>query len=124
MDLELAKIHARLDHLAKVVDQARALAAAAYERQEEAPKRLARIRASEGWRCAYAEPEPLVTVRIATKDRAELLVERALASVRRQTYSRWEAVVVGSACSDDTEERIAALGDSRIRFHNRAVDGP
>lgn len=85
---------------------------------------LARARQSEGWRLAYSEPQPLVSVRIATKDRAELLVERALASVRRQTYPNWEAVVVGSACRDDTAERLAALGDPRIRFRNRATDGP
>lgn len=84
---------------------------------------LVRLRGSELWRRAYTEPEPLVSVRIATRNRAKLLTERALASVQRQTYERWEAVIVGSACSDDTEERVAALGDSRIRFRNRPVDG-
>lgn len=95
-----------------------AMAQAEVEREE-----LARVRESDEWRRAYTEPEPLVSVRIATKDRAALLVERALASVRRQTYPGWEAVVVGSACSDNTETMIAALGDTRIRFRNRPVDG-
>ena len=85
--------------------------------------KLAGARASERWRLAYEEPEPLVSVRIATWNRAELLVERALASVRRQTYSNWEAVVVGDACTDDSEGRVAALGDPRIRFHNLPVHG-
>jgi glycosyltransferase involved in cell wall biosynthesis len=82
------------------------------------------LRASSTWQRAYSEPEPLVTVRIATWNRAELLVERALASAYRQTYTRWEAVIVGDACTDDTEERLAALGDPRIRFHNLPVHGP
>jgi glycosyltransferase involved in cell wall biosynthesis len=63
-------------------------------------------------------------VRIATYNNAKLLTERTLASVLRQTYERWEAVVVGDACDDDTEERIRALGDSRIRFRNLPVRGP
>jgi len=92
-------------------------------RAEDA-RRLAQARAGAAWRRAYEDPEPLVTVRIATKDRADLLVGRALASVRRQTYERWEAVVVGSACTDDTEMRVAALDEPRIRFLNRPGDGP
>jgi glycosyltransferase involved in cell wall biosynthesis len=107
-----------------VVGEARALAGAAYERLEDGTAKLAGARASERWRLAYSESEPLVTVRIATRNRAELLIERALASVFRQTYSNWEAVIVGSACTDDTGERIAALGDPRIRFKNLSVDGP
>lgn len=85
---------------------------------------LARIRDSEAWSRAYSEPEPLVTVRIATWNRAELLVERALPSVFAQTYPHWEVAIVGDACSDDTEERVAALGDPRIRFQNLPVNGP
>lgn len=123
-DPEIADIHARLDHLAQAVEKTHSLVEAAYGRIDDGPGKLARARASDDWRLAYEESEPLVSVRIATKDRAELLVERALASVRRQTYSNWEAVVVGSACTDDTEARVAALGDPRIRFHNRPVDGP
>jgi glycosyltransferase involved in cell wall biosynthesis len=82
-----------------------------------------RARRTPAWERAYSN-EPLVSVRIATRNRAELLVKRALASVRRQTYERWEAVIVGSACSDDTEARVAALGDPRIRFRNLPTDGP
>ncbi len=68
--------------------------------------------------------DPLVTVRIGTYQGADVLCERALASVRRQTYQHWEAVVVGDGCTDDTAERVARLGDPRIVFHNRPVNGP
>ena len=68
--------------------------------------------------------DPLVTVRIGTYQGARVLCERALASVRRQTYAHWEAVVVGDGCTDDTAERVADLADPRITFHNRPVNGP
>lgn len=62
--------------------------------------------------------EPLVTVTIATYNRAELLVERALKSALAQTHHNLEVIVVGDHCTDDTAQRIAALGDARVRFHN------
>jgi glycosyltransferase involved in cell wall biosynthesis len=66
----------------------------------------------------FAEKEPLVSVRIATYNRGRILAERTLPSVLAQTYSRFEVVVVGDCCSDDTEERIRALADPRISFIN------
>jgi glycosyltransferase involved in cell wall biosynthesis len=41
-----------------------------------------------------------------------------------QTYRNIEIVVVGDCCTDDTEQRIAALGDPRVRFINLPVRGP
>lgn len=61
---------------------------------------------------------PLVTVRIATYNRAALLCERTLPTVLAQTYPHFEVLVVGDHCTDDTEERVRAIGDSRIRFVN------
>src|SRR5581483_4092497 len=98
--------------------------ARAYERLENGPAKLAAIRAGSEYEAAWREPEPLVSVVIATYNGAEILCERALASVRAQTYRHWEAVVVGDACTDDTAERIAAIGDARIRFINLPVRGP
>jgi dTDP-4-amino-4,6-dideoxygalactose transaminase len=99
------------------------LTAVMHERAAHWPERLAEIRRTADWRRAYDEPEPPVTVRIATWNRAELLTERALASVLRQSYPNWEAIVVGDACTDDTERRIAGLGDDRITFINLPVRG-
>lgn len=62
--------------------------------------------------------EPLVSVRIATFNRGQILVERAIASVLRQTYRNFEVIVIGDFCADDTERRILALRDPRIRFYN------
>jgi hypothetical protein len=71
----------------------------------------------------YREPEPLISVLIPTYNRAELLRERSVASVLRQTYSRFEIVVVGDACTDQTGSLLRDAGDSRIRFHNLPVRG-
>ena len=67
---------------------------------------------------------PLISVCIFTYNRAELLCERTLPSVVRQTYQNWEAIIVGDGCSDDTAERIAAIGDERLKFYNRPENGP
>lgn len=67
---------------------------------------------------------PLITVTIATYNRAELLIERAVTSVLKQTYQNFEIVIVGDACTDDTAERVAAVDDKRIRFINRDRRGP
>lgn len=62
--------------------------------------------------------EPLVSVRIATYNRGRTLVERAIASVLRQTYKKFEIVVIGDYCTDETERLIQSLRDPRIRFYN------
>lgn len=80
---------------------------------------LAKARKEPGYdRTFDASREPLVTVRIGTYNRARILTERTLPSVMAQTYRNLEILVVGDACTDDTEGRIAALGDPRIRFVN------
>ena len=64
-----------------------------------------------------------MSVLTPTWNRAELLTTRTLPSLIAQTYDHWEAVVVGDACTDDTAERIGALGDRRIRFENLPTRG-
>jgi len=58
---------------------------------------------------------PRVAVIVATHNRCGVL-KLALQSLIDQSYRDWEAIVVGDACTDDTEDVVAALGDSRIRF--------
>lgn len=65
-----------------------------------------------------AEREPLVTVRITTYRRADVLLERTLPTVLSQTYERLDVLVVGDATDDDTGRRLARVGDSRVRFVN------
>jgi glycosyltransferase involved in cell wall biosynthesis len=75
-------------------------------------------RASADYQQVFEKNEPLVTVCIATRNRSRLLSERSLPSILRQTYQKLDIVVVGDCCTDDTEEKIAAIGDNRVRFVN------
>ncbi|HEX4491899.1 MAG TPA: glycosyltransferase [Acidimicrobiia bacterium] len=113
----------RVARLEREVGALRALLARTYEKVEGWPRRLDEIRSRPEYEDAFAG-SPLVSVRIGTYRGGETLCHRALASVRRQTYPNWEAVVVGDGCEDDTAEQVEALGDDRIRFFNRPVNGP
>jgi hypothetical protein len=83
-----------------------------------------RARATAEYRAVFDKSNPLVSVCVTTMDRAELLIDRALASLAAQTYRDLQVVVVGDHCTDDTAERIARLDDRRISFDNLAKRGP
>lgn len=71
------------------------------------------------WRMRNPIPErPLVTVAVATYNRAELLTKRCIPSVLDQTYANLELIVVGDGCTDGTAEAVARIGDPRLRFRN------
>jgi Glycosyl transferase family 2 len=93
------------------VRRTQALAARVYEGLGGWPALLAEARAAPDYELPYAERDPLVSIPIPTFHSADTLCERALASVRAQTHSNWEAIVVGDHCTDNTEERVAAIGD-------------
>lgn len=76
-----------------------------------------------GARDLYRDAEPLISVLMPTYNRAELLRERSVASVLRQTYSHFEIVIVGDACTDHTETLLRDAGDPRIRFSNLPARG-
>jgi glycosyltransferase involved in cell wall biosynthesis len=114
----------RFELLHEQVRNAQQMAALAYDAAHNWPATLETVRSADDYSLAYDEPEPLVTVRIATFNRPGLLCERALGSVLNQTYERWEAIVVGEAAGDETEQRVKALGDDRIRFVNLPFRGP
>jgi glycosyltransferase involved in cell wall biosynthesis len=62
--------------------------------------------------------EPLVSVLIPTYNRRELLTERSLPSVLRQTYQNLEIIIIGDHCTDDTCEKMDDFNDKRIKFYN------
>jgi glycosyltransferase involved in cell wall biosynthesis len=72
---------------------------------------------------ATDEAEPLVTVRIATYNRAALVAERAIASAVRQTYERLEILVIGDHCDEATVRAVRSVNDPRVRFINLAEHG-
>jgi hypothetical protein len=71
------------------------------------------------WKAANPVPDqPLVSVCVATYNRAQLLVERCIASVLEQTYRNLELIVVGDHCTDETAEAVSRIDDPRLRFIN------
>ena len=62
---------------------------------------------------------PAVSVIIATFNRAQML-RCAIRSVLRQTFTDFELIVSGDACTDDSEQIVAAFADERVRWMNRA----
>lgn len=59
--------------------------------------------------------EPLVSVIIPTFNRADV-VQNAIASVLRQTYSSLELIVVDDASTDNTEAVVRRISDTRVRY--------
>jgi glycosyltransferase involved in cell wall biosynthesis len=65
---------------------------------------------------AFDEPNPLVTVRIASYRRTRELVEVALPSVLAQTHENLEIIVVNDGPNPDTAAAVAAMGDRRVTY--------
>ena len=64
----------------------------------------------------------LVSVVIPTYNRADDLA-RALDSVLRQTYPRWEALVIDNRSTDNSHDVVHRLNDARIRWLEIANNG-
>jgi glycosyltransferase involved in cell wall biosynthesis len=64
------------------------------------------------------EEAPLISVYTPTYNRGELLLERAVPSILKQTYKNFEFVIVGDCCTDNTEELVSKIDDPRVRFYN------
>ncbi|GGG36012.1 hypothetical protein GCM10010964_24910 [Caldovatus sediminis] len=123
----LATLEHRLAHVEALIEAERGRVDYALGAVEGVPARLADYQAAREtpeYLAAFEAEEPLVSVCIATVNRAELLIERAIRSVQAQTYRNLQIVVVGDHTTDDTEERLAELGDPRIRFVNLPERGP
>jgi hypothetical protein len=85
--------------------------------KSEVPRAL--VEEFQHWKaCQSPLSEPLVSVCVATYNRAKLLTERCIASVLGQTYGRLELIVVGDGCTDHTEASVARINDPRLTFVN------
>lgn len=60
--------------------------------------------------------QPTISVRIPTKNRANLLRDRSLPSVIYQTYTKIEIVIVGDFCIDNTDEIINSFRNRGIKI--------
>jgi Glycosyl transferase family 2 len=115
---EVAELRAAIHELKEIQTRQLRLSRAGYDDIGGLREKLIALRRSDSYAATFENRHPLVSVPIATFNAAEVLVNRAIASVRAQTYDRWEIVVVGDGCTDDTAARMEQLGDPRIRFLN------
>src|SRR3954453_20296076 len=123
LETALADLAGSLEAIESRVRDTQALVARTYEAQAQWDELWEQLRATPEYAASY-EPEPLVTVITPTYNRADELCVRPLPSLLAQTYQHWEAIVVGDHCTDDTGERIAELGDHRLRWVNLPERGP
>lgn len=85
---------------------------------------LWRLRDTPEYARAFEDPEPLVSVCIATYANTEPLLERTIPSVLAQTYERFELIIVGDHASPEHARAIESVADERVRFVNLPVRGP
>ena len=111
---DVVELGTRLDALANEASTLhRALQQA--ERAQEHMELRGRIAPTMAWVQQATVPEDeLVSVILATRDRANIL-ERAIRSVVAQSYTTWELVVVDDASTDRTPEVLRSFDDPRIR---------
>ncbi len=63
-----------------------------------------------------ANTSPKVSVIISTYNGAKYIVE-TIESIRSQTYSNWELIIIDDGSDDSTPEIVADIRDQRIQFH-------
>ena len=78
---------------------------------------LEAARLSSEYSAAFNEPDPLITVRIASYQRTRHLLDIALPSVLAQTYPNFEIVIVNDGPNERTRAALSNLREPRIRYH-------
>jgi hypothetical protein len=79
-------------------------------------RRLEAARSADDYDLAFDEPDPLVTVRIASYENTEALVDRALASALAQTHPNIEVVIVNDGPNERTRAAIERIADPRVTY--------
>ncbi|MEL7210226.1 MAG: glycosyltransferase family 2 protein, partial [Actinomycetota bacterium] len=80
-------------------------------------EQLRAARTDPDYDAAFDEADPLVTVRIASYQRTQELLEVALPSAFDQTHRNLEIVIVNDGPNPATREALDALDDPRVRYH-------
>ncbi len=91
-------------------------------------RRIAELRAGEDYDLPWDEPDPLVSVTVATVGRLEL-TSRSLPSILAQTHANLEVIIAADGAPPETEAAVAELGDPRVRYldlgpRQRRIDDP
>jgi glycosyltransferase involved in cell wall biosynthesis len=67
----------------------------------------------------FTKANPKVSVVLTTYNAGDMLVSHSLKSVLNQTYKNLEIIVIADGCTDNTEELMGKIKDSRIIFENK-----
>lgn len=113
---DLEALTAAIEELRTRLGGVREIGAATLDNIPELRRRLLTTRDEPAHGQVFETQNPLVSVRIATYGRSELLLDRTIPSVLSQTYENLELIVVSDGPDEVTEGRIKALGNSRVRF--------
>jgi Glycosyl transferase family 2 len=108
----------RLEAMQMTLGELRGALLAIVSEEAENRRRLFALRDTPAYDAAFLEPNPLVSITVATHDRAGLLLTRALPSLLAQTHANIEVLVIGDAQSAGLGKEILALGDRRVRYDN------
>jgi glycosyltransferase involved in cell wall biosynthesis len=92
-------------------------------RLAENERALNAARSAPAYERAWTDPDPLVSVTVATIGRPEL-TQRALPSILAQSHRRIEVIVVGDGTGAETADAVASLGDERVHFHGLEPEAP
>lgn len=117
---QVREINERLNMVASKNEVEQAIQILSAQR-DDIPRLISQLqnaRKSPQYKAAYADNKPLVTVRIATYNKVDELINKCIPSVLGQTYKNIEVIIVGDHCTDDTEKRINSIRDKRIKFIN------
>lgn len=94
--------------------------------QDDTPERitdLERIRSSKNYEDFFTQKEPLISVRIATHQQREDLIDVAISSVLQQTYENFEIVVVSDGENEWVASQLKKLANPKIRFFQNIPKG-
>lgn len=80
------------------------------------------VRNYTNWEFKPQDAPVLVTVAIATKDRADIIGD-TIYSVLTQTVQDFEIIVIDDGGEDNLEEVLAAFGDTRIKYFKQEAQG-
>lgn len=80
-------------------------------------RKLDAVRQSPEYGAVFRDAEPLITVRMTGYKKTDELIDVAIASVMKQTYERFEIVVVNDGPNERTRDALAKLGDPRITYY-------